>query len=224
MNTRMIFARGVAWMMLLFVIGCMSHAVKESDIARVFLGVDLSKVPEWNGHVSGTETTTTGCRPFQYRTKEVKLSPPFVGFESMVLCSAKRYLRSHSLRLVDCNWDSVGVESVCFRRSENDECWEKASAQAWLSLVASTMYDMFGVEMKTERESEGLIAMRGETENMRIYCSVSQTKTESTSCLSSKARISYSIDYNLQVYPKNTVHVAPSGQPRRPDVEVEVNI
>ena len=224
MNTRMIFARGVAWMMMLFVIGCMSQVGREPDVGRVFLGVDLSKVPDWNGYVCGTETTTTGCRPFQYRTKEVKLSPPFVGFESMVLCSAKCYLRSHSLRLVDCNWGSVGVESVCFRRSENDECWDKASAQAWLSLVASTMYDMFGVEMKTERESEGLIAMRGETENMRIYCSVSQTKTESTSCLSSKARISYSIDYNLQVYPKNTVHVAPSGQPRRPDVEVEVNI
>ena len=207
-------------MMMLIVVGCMSHAGKDSDVGMVFLGVDLSNVPKWSGYVSGIEHATTGCRPFQYRTKEVKLSPPFVGFESMVLCSAKRYLRSHSLRLVDCNWGSVSVESVCFSRSENDECWDKASAQAWLNLVASTMYDMFGVEMKTERESEGLIAMFGETENMRIYCSVSRIKTETTSCMSSKAKISY----NLQVYPKNAVHVAPSVQPRHPEVEVELDI
>ena len=151
MNTRMIFARGVAWMMMLFVIGCMSQVGREPDVGRVFLGVDLSKVPDWNGYVCGTETTTTGCRPFQYRTKEVKLSPPFVGFESMVLCSAKCYLRSHSLRLVDCNWGSVGVESVCFRRSEDVESLDKASARTWLDSVANTMHEMVGVEMKDRK-------------------------------------------------------------------------
>ena len=230
MNTRIMFARCVAWMMMLFVIGCMSQVGREPDVGRVFLGVDLSKVPEWNGHVSGTETTTTGCRPFQYRTKEVKLPSPFLGFESMVLCSAKCYLRRHSMRLVDCNWDSVGIASIYFIRSEDAENLsgksgnlDKASTQTWLNTVANTMREMFGVEMKKERESEGLISMRGETENMRIYCSVSQTKTESWSCLSSKARISYSIDYNLQVYPKNTDCVVPSCRSQQKEVEAEID-
>ena len=224
MKMWMICARAVVWMIMLGVVGCVSHTGKDSAFGKVFLGVDLSDVPEWNGYVSGIENTTTGCRPFQYRTKEVRLSSPFVGFGSMVLCSAKCYLRSHSLHLVDCNWDSVGIESVCFRRSEDVESLDKASARTWLDSVANTMHEMVGVEMKTERESEGLIAMRGETENVRIYCSIGRTKTASTSSLSGKATISYSIDYNLQVYPKNAVHIDQSIHPRCPEVEVDVDI
>lgn len=230
MNTRIMFARGVACMMMFVVVGCMSHTGKDSGVGRVFLGVDLSNVPKWSGYVSGTEHTTTGCRPFQYRTKEVKLPSPFLGFESMVLCSAKCYLRRHSVRLVDCNWDSVGIASIYFRRSEDAENLsgksgnlDKASAQTWLNTVANTMREMFGVEMKKERESEGLISMRGETESVWIYCSVSRAEAEVTSSLSSKAKISYFTNYDLQVCPKNTDCVVPSCRSQQKEVEAEID-
>ena len=45
----------------------------------IFLGVDLRQIPQWDRLVTGSALTEKGCKPFRYRTKEVKLASPFMG-------------------------------------------------------------------------------------------------------------------------------------------------
>lgn len=184
----------------------------------MFLGVDLRHVPQWDGDVIGVAHGEKGCVPIRYRTKEVKLAFPFIGFKSMTLCSCY---------LTGCNCDSLGVRSVHLKRRESagNGVFDEKKARQWLEVAANAIRDKFGVDMKLECESERVIAMIGENDCLQFYCSVCLGKTETSDGWSSEVIKTHAMMYNLYVNKKGCKGPEPAPRPSETqEIEVEVDI
>ena len=218
MNTQMMFARAVAGAAIAAcLVGCAGSrnveaskivpcgGTADADSCMVFLGVDLRQIPEWNGVVTGTECGAKGCVPFQYRTKEVKLRRPFIGFESMIVYSKKKCLRRNSLEPADCEWNSDAVEGLHLEKRENSEDgkFDKAQARRWLEAAAQAVRNETGVDMKREREGDSYIALEGENHAVRLYCSVALSRIGVYEGLSDEVKESYATSYNLYINKKD---------------------
>ena len=231
MNTRMMFARAVAGAAIaVCLVGCASSrnveaskivpcgGTADADSCMVFLGVDLRQIPEWNGVVTGTACGAKGCVPFQYRTKEVKLRRPFIGFESMIVYSKKKCLRRNSLEPADCEWNSDAVEGLHLEKRENSEDgkFDKAQARRWLEAAAQAVRNETGVDMKREREGDSYIALEGENHAVRLYCSVALSRIRVYEGLSDEVKESYATSYNLYINKKDINDAEPPLQTTEP--------